>query len=292
MKQRTAVVSFVLIISLTAFLGAGLASRCRAWWGGGHDVFTRTAVAKLPDDVPAFFRQAADELAEMSTEPDNWKHASAPHLKATEQPEHYIDLEYLEGQPIPTQRAELLKYYFAKHIDPSKGGFLPHAIQEGYERLLLSFREYRSQPDSKPLQHRTIVYAGWLAHYCQDAAMPLHTTKDFDGKPDANGVLQQKGIHPKIDSYPEQQGFTPEVLGKDLVPEASADVWPLVVKTIMTSNGLVQRCYELDAQGAFDKDPDKGKELMLERGRAAVKLTLDIWYSAWKNSSTEPPAKK
>ena len=54
----------------------------------------------------------------------------------------------------------------------------------------------------------------------------------------------------------------------------------------------MQRCYELDAQGAFDKDPDKGKDFMLERGRAATKLTLDIWYSAWKNSDPESAKKK
>ncbi|MGD0090254.1 MAG: hypothetical protein ABSE73_10060, partial [Planctomycetota bacterium] len=163
--------------------------------------------------------------------------------------------------------------------------FLPHAIQEGYERLQVAFREHRGQPDAKAFQHCAIVYAGWVAHYCQDATMPLHVTKDFDGKPDAAGNLQQKGIHAKIDGYPEGQGFTPEMFNQGLAAEAASDVWPLITKTITTSFGHVQRCYELDAQGGFDKDPDKAKEFILERTRAAAKLTLDIWYSAWKNSA-------
>jgi hypothetical protein len=242
--------------------------------------------------MPAFFRQASTELSEMAQEPDNWKCTAAPHLKATEQPEHYLDLEYLDGQPIPRRRADILKHYFAKGIDPSKAGFLPYAIEEGYERLLVAFTACRSQPDSKPAQQRAIMYAGWVAHYCEDATMPLHCTKDFDGKLDAAGQMQQKGIHTKIDSYPEQQGFTPEMLNKDQAAEAVADVWPLIAKTIASSFALAGRCYELDAAGAFDKDPDKGKELMLERSRAATKLTMDIWYSAWINSNPEKPAGK
>jgi len=243
------------------------------------------AATKLPEDMPAFFRQAGAELAEVSGEPDNWKNPIAPHLKATEQPEHYLDLEYLEGQPIPEHRADLLKHYFSKHIEPSKAGFLPYAVQEGYERLKVAFRSCRGQPESKAFQHCAIVYAGWLAHYCEDTAMPLHTTKDFDGRPDAAGNLQQKGIHSKIDGYPESQGFTPELLNQGLVAERAENVWPLITKAITVSNGYVQRCYELDAQGAFDKAPEKGKEFILERARAATKLTLDIWYSAWVNSA-------
>ena len=69
----------------------------QAWWTEGHQLCTRAAVAKLPDELPEFFRKGVVELAEASAEPDNWKHITAPHLKASEGPEHYIDLEYLEG---------------------------------------------------------------------------------------------------------------------------------------------------------------------------------------------------
>jgi len=285
--MRTPRLSVAVLISglLTMALILAAKQSCSAWWNGGHNVCTLAAASKLPADMPDFFRRAGAELAEISGEPDNWKNPIAPHLRASEQPEHYLDLEYLEGQPIPQNRADLLKYYFAKHIEPSKSGFLPYAIQEGYERLKVAFRECRGQPEAKAFQYCAIVYAGWLAHYCEDAAMPLHTTKDYDGKPDGTGTLQQKGIHSKIDGYPESQGFTPEMLNQGLAAEHAADVWPLITKAITTANSHVQRCYDLDAQGGFDKDPEKGKEFILERARAATKLTLDIWYSAWANSA-------
>src|SRR6266581_3954712 len=82
---------------LCVFLGALIFALCsiggvRAWWAEGHQMMTRAAASKMPADVPEFFRKGVVELAEASAEPDNWKHITAPHLKASEQPEHYIDL--------------------------------------------------------------------------------------------------------------------------------------------------------------------------------------------------------
>ena len=258
-----------------------------AWWAGGHRLCTLAAVKGLPQDMPAFFRDAGADLAEMSVEPDNWKNPSASHLRTTEQPEHFIDLEFLEGKPLPEQRFELTKFYIHAGIDPSRGGFLPYAMQEGYERLMLAFRDYRNQPASHSVQQRIVVYAGWLAHYCEDAGMPLHTSKYFDGRPGPGGEIFQKGIHAKIDSFPEKNGFTIESISEGLVPEPALNVWPLIVRAIEESHKQCDRCYELDANDAFDKDPAKGRAFILERTRASSKLVLDLWYSAWKNSDPE-----
>jgi len=236
--------------------------------------------------MPEFFRKGAVELSEASAEPDNWKHITAPHLKASEGPEHYIDLEYLEGTPLPAQRFDLIKFYVSKNVDLGKGGFLPYAIQEGYEKLMLAFRDYRNHPDAPAVRQRVLVYAGLLAHYCEDAAMPLHTTKLFDGKPGPNGeapLPPKKGIHARIDAYPEKN-LSADALGENLKAEGAANVWPEIVKAIETSHTFVEKCYEIDEQGGFDKEPAKARDLMLERARAGVKLTLDIWYSAWINS--------
>ena len=279
-STRTLLLLSFCLMFLFLFQGSG-----RAWWNGGHQSATQAALSKAPEDMPAFFRKGAIELAEMSTEPDNWKHPTAPNLKRTEGAEHYIDLEYLEGNPIPQQRFELAKYYVTKNIDMSKGGFLPHAIQEGYERLMLAFREHRNRPDSIAAQQRVLMYAGWLAHYCADAAMPLHTTIHFDGKPGENGAPSpQKGIHNRIDAYPEKFGITAELMAEGLKAEHAISVWPLIVKTIQESHTHVEKCFELEAQGAFEKAPEKGREFMIARTRVAAKFTLDLWYSAWLNS--------
>jgi hypothetical protein len=278
--DRKFITGAFMLAMLFLLRGSGL-----AWWNGGHQSATQAALSKAPEDMPAFFRKASVELSEMSTEPDNWKHLTAPNLKRTEAPEHYIDLEYLEGKPIPQSRFELVKYYVTKDIDLSKGGFLPHALQENYERLMLAFREHRNRPDSVSAQQRVLMYAGWLAHYAQDAAMPLHTTINYDGKPGVNGAPSpQKGIHNRIDAYPEKFGITAELMAEGLKAEHAISVWPLIVKTIQESHTHVERCFELEAEGAFEKSPEKGREFILARTRVAAKLTLDLWYSAWLNS--------
>jgi hypothetical protein len=277
--SKTVIVTVLLALAVLAVRRPAL-----AWWSGGHKAITLAAVSKMPADVPQFFRDAGAELSEMSTEPDNWKNKTVSHLQKAEEPEHYIDLEYLGDDPIPQYRFELLKYYFSKNIEPAKGGLLPCAIQEGYERLLLAFRVYRSQPDSELVKKQIIVYAGWVAHYCEDCAMPLHTTKDFDGRHLAGGTVEQKGIHARIDSYPEKNGITPEMIGEGLVPADAVNVWAVILDAIKKSHAEVDPCYKLDADGAFDRAPENGKALMLQCTRNAAKLTADIWYSAWKNS--------
>lgn len=257
------------------------------WWSGGHRMCTLAALRMLPAEMPAFFRAAGPELSELSVEPDNWKSPTAPHLKSTEHFEHFIDLELLNGKPLPETRSDLLRLYIDNKAGLGKGGFLPYSILEGYERLMLAFRDYRNRPDAPGMQQKVLVYASWVAHYCQDAAMPLHTTINYDGKPGADGAVVQKGIHARIDAYPEKNGLTPEMLSEGQEAAEAAIAWPVILKVIQSSHEQVDKCYELDAAGGFDKEPAKGKELMLERTRVAAKLTADIWYSAWKNSAPE-----
>jgi hypothetical protein len=114
--------------------------------------------------------------------------------------------------------------------------------------------------------------------------MPLHTTKFYDGQPGADGQIQQQGIHAKIDAYPEKY-LTPAAIAEGLTAEASADVWPVITRSINESHKFVDQCYELDRQGGFDKAPEKARGLMLARAHASAKLTLDLWFSAWKNSA-------
>ena len=40
-------------------VGAVLGSLAVGWWSGGHETIAEAAAARLPDDVPAFFRRAS-----------------------------------------------------------------------------------------------------------------------------------------------------------------------------------------------------------------------------------------
>jgi hypothetical protein len=272
-------------VFLLLIVGSIFSFSSMAWWRGGHRVCTQAALAALPADMPEFFRKGATQLEEMSHQPDAWKSLTASHLRSTEHPEHFIDLEYVDDKRYPQTRAEWVKLLADKKLDPYKVGTLPYALVENYERLMLAFREHRDHPDSITTQQRVLIYAGWLAHYCQDAGMPLHTTKDYDGRlPIADEKVAQKGIHNRMDSYPEKNNFTVELLSEALTADDKVDVWPMIVKFIAESHTKVDQSYELDKDGAFGLSPEKGREFILMCAKRSTQLTLDLWYSAWKNS--------
>ena len=62
---------------------------------------TKAAVQALPDEVPEFFRDGKRMIAHCSYDPDISKNRGAPHVNIAEHPEHYLDLELLQGKPLP-----------------------------------------------------------------------------------------------------------------------------------------------------------------------------------------------
>jgi hypothetical protein len=271
--------------------GAGvLAGLAPGWWVKGHESITEAAAARLPEDVPAFFRTAGKTLAHFAGDPDRWKNRDTPFLRAAEEGNHYLDLEDLEGKPLPgTNRFAGMEMMRKLKKEPNKVGMLPYAIVEGYERLACAFADYRKTPDNEAVKMKCLVYAGTLAHYTTDASMPLHTTMHFDGRIQADGSKKQRGIHAKLDGFPEKNKLTPEEICRGLESREIGDVWAHVTKFLQESHKHIDRSYELDAAGAFDKQTDESRKFVLERCRAGAQLTLDVWVAAWKRSAKLPP---
>jgi hypothetical protein len=276
-----------------ALIGVGLlsllaASAAPAWWARGHASIAEAATDRLPEGMPAFFRAAGKQLAHLSGDPDRWKNPSATYLRAAEAPDHFIDLEDLEGKDLPANRYDAARMIARLKHRPERTGMLPYAILENYDRLSCAFKDYREDPKNPAIQAKCIVYAGILSHFTGDAAMPLHTTRDYDGKKGPDGKLVQKGIHAKIDGFPEKNGIGPEEICRGLEPKVIDDVWAHVLKTIQESHKHVDKCYELDAAEAFDKPTEDSRKFILERCRVGAQLTMDLWYSAWVRSEKMP----
>jgi hypothetical protein len=168
---------------------------------------------------------------------------------------------------------------------PEQTGMLPYALMEHFDRLTVAFYDYRQNPDNEAARIKCLVYAGILSHYTGDASMPLHTTRDYDGRKGADGKMMQKGIHAKIDGFPEKQGFTPEEIGRGLEAREIEDVWKHVLKTIHESHTHVDRCYELDKAGTLAKPTDQSRAFIMERCRIGAQFTMDLYYTAWLRSA-------
>lgn len=275
-----------LIAACLALLA--LTGLVRGWWVVGHGTIADAAAAGLPDDVPAFFRQGGKQLAHLAGDPDRWKNPKAPHLRAAESPDHFLDLENFQGKELPADRWKAIALLQELKQEPEKTGMLPYAILENYERLCCAFRDYRETPDDPAVHAKCLVYAGILSHLTGDLAMPLHTTHDYDGRKGADDKVEQKGIHARIDAFPERNSLTAEEMSRGLKAVEADDVRARVLKALIESHAQVDRCYELDRAGAFEKSTEEGRKFILERCRAGAQLTEDLWYTAWLQSAKLP----
>jgi hypothetical protein len=277
-----------------AFVGStvlllAVACNAQAWWVKGHGIVAEAAVRRLPDTMPAFFRNASKQLAHLSGDPDRWKNREARHLRAAEAPDHYIDLEDYEGKTLPADRFKAIALLIQLGHKPEQAGFLPYALMENFDRLTVAFADLRADPDNEAVRMKCLVYAGVLSHFAGDSSMPLHTTRDYDGKKGPNGEWIQRGIHARIDSFPEKHGLTSEEMSRELEPTKLDDVWAALQKRILDSHGRIARCYELDRAGAMDKPTAESRAFILECCRSGAQLTLDLWYNAWLRSAKLPP---
>jgi hypothetical protein len=276
------------VAALALAAAALLAPFTRAWWVKGHESIAEAAVAGLPDDVPAFFRAGGKALAHYAGDPDRWKNPAARHLRAAESPDHFLDLEDYQGKELPSDRWQAAELLLSLKQKPERTGMLPYAIMENYDRLSCAFYDHRADPDNAAVRAKCLVYAGVLCHLTGDCAMPLHTTRHYDGRKGDGDKVVQKGIHAKIDAFPERHGLTAEEITRGLQAKQIDDVWEHVVKTIQESHKHVGRCYELDEAGAFDKPTEASRKFVLERCRVGAQFTMDLWYTAWLRSAKMP----
>lgn len=270
----------VLFGAVAVALAAGPAL---AWWGDGHAIVARAAVAAQPQEVPAFFRAGGQTVAHVSCDPDLAKNRATPHVAHAEHPEHFVDLERLAGQPLPEQRYDFIVLCQKLKVDPVRVGFGAYAVTEWTERLAVAFAEHRQWPEDLAIQGKCLVYAGLLAHYAGDLMQPLHTTIHYDGRAGADGRSPHTGIHEQVDSIIERLQLDPHLLAVQVgAAPMEGNLFEAVRAAIAESHGRVDRVYELEGQ--LDPVSDEARAFALERARRATAFTASLYLTAWKMS--------
>jgi len=198
MIRRTA--AFCLLCAVASWTPA------LAWNGSGHYRIAEAAVLALPDEGPGFFRWGAGTVAHTAIDPDVMKSRDTPQLGHQEYPEHFLDLELLNGESLPQLRYDFVTRCVSLERRPNQVGFVPYAVTEGTQRLSLAFAEYRCWPENPHVRSKALIYAGLLAHYAEDMVQPLHTTVHYDGRATEAGESPRSGIHRQVDSLFEQPG--------------------------------------------------------------------------------------
>lgn len=276
----------VIGTTLVALMAVAVGHRLWAWHGVEHARTVDVALRILPEDVPAFFRQGSRYIAHTAIDPDLVKIESLKQLNDTEFPEHFIDLEYLQGEPLPPTRQEFRKLCAQLQVDPEKVGYLPYAVVEWTQRLAVAFAEYRRWPDDPVIQYKAMVYAGILSHYAADATQPLHTTIHYDGRRNDDGTSPRTGIHHKVDGLLRKLRYIPGHSEDHLIVTTyNEDLFASIVAQITIAHGRVERLYELEQEipewEAKRIESEQVRELARECFDHAATFTASIFYTAW-----------
>lgn len=277
------------------------------WGNEGHIAINRAAAQKLPADMPPFLKNSVDHLAYMGPEPDRWREKSEAPLKYSQEPDHFMDMEYVDWmKTLPPDRYLFIKAIYehraadpknaTPEMMPEKIGLLPYATIEMYDRLKVSFREYRkAQKEGRSTadaEAAAIHYAGWLGHYVGDASNPLHTTIKYNGwvGPNPNNYDTAHTIHWRMEGP-----FVGRNLAKldfaSLVkaPTRLNDPFNDFIAYMRVTQGQVEEVYRLDQKCGWEGEGTaESREFLRERLAAGAQMLANMWYTAWLESAVEP----
>ena len=276
----------LLLAMALSLVGVGTS---RAWFGPGHQVATRLAVASLRGKLPECFVRGAGTVAHCSVDPDLFRLRSQPELRDQQRPEHFIDLELLKGAELPGTRSGFADLCRRRGLKPSEVGTVPYAVVEWTQRLTVALAELRKWPGNPHVRAKALVYAGHLAHYAQDLCMPLHTTIHYDGRAGKDGRSPRSGIHAKVDALIQK-------VARGRVPKAEvaplAALMPGVVRELAQSHALVDTVYRIEPglpdRAAPLKPDTAAARFAEERLRACVRFTATLYLTAWHNAVKLP----
>ncbi len=266
-----------------------VASLC-SWGFFVHETATQLAVYELPKPLQHFFFSNIDSITANAIRPDKRRY-----IDKEEAPKHFIDIENygedaVNNMPHDWQSA-IAKYSWDTL---KKYGYVPYHIIT--EDLLLTNAFKQKKADS------IFFYADDLAHYIEDANVPLHTSNNYDGQ-----LTNQKGIHALWEStIPELELSNYNLHTKHnatYIKDKDAVVW----NAIKTAHALLPEMFEKEKEVAKNF-PDSSKYTeVIKYGKktkvysdafakqystalgttincqliSSANMVADFWYSAW-----------
>lgn len=267
------------------------------WGQGGHLLVGRAAAERLPEEMPAFFRDAVDRLSWLNAEPDRWRDSRMPEADHAYQYDHFIDLEAIpiDALASPHRFAYLERMTRSNVARPERLGLLPFRILEVMQRLTIGFRQWRAAAEDQTrrwIEERILNDAGILGHFVADAANPHHTTIHFNGwdaeSPNPEGYTTDRTFHRRFES----DFVNARIAIAQLRPRATAPARELtdpradVMAFIQRSHARLRRLYDLEKMQTFNASTasPEHRDFALERLAAGAEMLRSVWLTAWRQS--------
>lgn len=270
-----------------------------AWGAHGHVTAGRAAALALPHDMPAFFRDAVDELAYLNPEPDRWRDRSEADSALREgfNPDHRIRLDLVPAAALqaPNRFAFLAAVRASGNETPESVGLAPFRILELFQRIRSAFRLWRAAPDEQArrrIQGRIVNDAGVLGHYVTDTSNPLHTTMHHHGwvGENPNGYATDREIHSRFEGRFVGARIVLDDVSSRIAPAPAvlADTRAAILDYLQASHRQVETLYQIDKRARFDEftTAAENKRFAAERLAAGATMLRDLWWTAWVTSGT------
>ena len=267
-----------------------------AWGEDGHELVNRAAARALPSDAPEWLRREA-RLTYLGPEPDRWRHAELTHMNKAFAPDHYVNLESVQGIDLdrpPENRFAWMEALRAADKKPDLVGFAPYHVVELCQRieaavvsLELIDPAHPEAAERRRQAEEVLVYvAGTLGHYVADLANPHHCTIHYNGWRGDNPerFATDDETHARFESVFVHREVEALRAAVKVVDETRRDleyvraIWDLVRE----SHGELKPLYRLDRDGAFAEgsDPARGVAFAARRMSRGATLLRDLWITA------------
>jgi hypothetical protein len=256
-----------------------------AWGPEGHKIATSTACDILRGSIGQFFQDNRDFLLDHCNEPDDWVY-DGEHPE--ERYQHYIDLDLVGQYPFTDVPRDFAKYEVKLkelELEIPDVGRLPWRIGERHRQLTEAFRE----KDWDKVKH----IAAHLAHYLEDAAQPLHATKNYDGQFSGN-----RGIHGRFEAdmvrhYLDEYSDLSDTAGAatfiqdpvNLAFEMLIDSY-VHVDDVMRADWKAHRPGELYDGAYYERLHGAVGQIAKRRLGDAATAVASLWLSAWLDADT------
>ncbi|MBI4529780.1 MAG: hypothetical protein HY695_38770 [Deltaproteobacteria bacterium] len=265
------------------------------WGPEGHEYINQVAALKAPaglNGFPLFFQsqESIRIIAYNGPEPDRWKAVSGYSRGRGHSVSHYINLDMIQEIPKRQDHILALRMYQDRGLDGQVAGLLPYYIFETYEKLRMSFAEYRKfvkrGSSTRAVEANILYYAGLLGHYVGDGSQPLHTSAHHHGWVGENpkGHAMDEGIHRRFEVDFVRKIKAESFAGMVRSPSRICDPFAEITKYLKKSYSYVEKIYELDKAEAFTKPTPESLGFVKERLAAASQMLVKLWYTAWLES--------
>jgi hypothetical protein len=309
-------VSLRITLGALAFAGAALAAASALAWGAtGHRMIGVLAVQALPAELPAFLRtpEAAQRIGELAREPDRWKSSGQVH-DSDRDPAHFINLDDqglteagMALDALPPTHGDYEAAAAVAGRDLSHLGYLPYALEDGFQQLAKDFAYWRVdkaavrlaadprrrawfERDAAAREELILRDLGVFAHYVGDASQPLHVTVHYNGwgpGPNPEGFANGRTTHADFEGAFVRANLAPQSVRARMTPfhDCRCDLDERIRFYLLATHAKVEPFYRLEKAGGFRGGDQRGVDFAAERLAAGASELRDLIVLAWRASS-------